>query len=413
MQERIELIGSVPLFASLKPQEIELFALSLRPNEIDAGVLIFREGASDDHFFIIVEGKVEIIKALGEEGERLLAEVGKGSFLGEMSLFIPGGHHTASVRASTPLKVLELTRSELDALLHLHPELAFELLRMFSKRLDESENITIQDLLEKNHQLSTAYHELQEAHLQIVEKEKLESELAVARHIQASLLLHEMPVVQGYDFGALMVPARAVGGDFYDLFPLGKDRIGIAVGDVSDKGVPAALFMALTFSLLRAEAARAANAAETILSVNRLLLNLNSTDMFVTVLFGIMDCRDCSFEYARAGHPLPLIVDSEGQVFELKSGLGQSLGLFDDPTIDRNRILLQPGSIMLIFSDGLSEAVDENDQLVIEKVPEILSRFQGLSASEICSLLWEQVENSGTPAGQQDDFTLVCVKCNG
>jgi phosphoserine phosphatase RsbU/P len=412
MKDISELIASVPLFASLRPREIELLALNLRPHDIPARALIFREGACDDHFFIIVEGRVEIFKALGEEGERFLAERGTGSFLGEMSLFTADGHHTASVRASTPLKVLEMTRSEFDALLHLHPDLAYELLRMFSKRLDESENITIQDLIEKNRQLSLAYEQLQEAHLQIVEKEKLEKELAIARDIQGSMLLHEMPRVHGFDFGALMVPARAVGGDFYDLFPLGHNKIGIVVGDVSDKGVPAALFMALTFSLLRAEASRGAAVLDTILSVNHLLLDLNTTDMFVTVLFGIIDSSTCSFEYVRAGHPLPVILDSEGRPLRLESGLGQSIGLFEEPIIDQNRIVLQSGSVMLLFSDGLSEAIDNNGQMIADNLPEILSSIRDQSAPEICSSLWELVEKFGTSEDQQDDFTLLCVKCN-
>ena len=283
---------------------------------------------------------------------------------------------------------------------------------MFSKRLDESENITIQDLLEKNRQLSLAYQELQDAHLQIVEKEKIEKELAIARNIQASLLLHEMPQLQGFEFGALMIPARAVGGDFYDLFPLGQNKIGLVVGDVSDKGVPAALFMAISFSLLRAEAARGGSVLETILSVNRLLLDLNTTDMFVTVLFGILDSDDLSFEYVRAGHPLPVILNGEGHPLQLKSGLGQSIGLFDDPIIDQNRIELQTGSVLLLFSDGLSEAVDENDHMIADKLPEILTFLRDRPAPEICSCLWDMVKQFDVSADQQDDFTLLCVKCN-
>ncbi len=410
MREIIELIGGVPLFASLRPHEVELLALNLRPHNFPANTLIFREGSCDDHFYIIVEGKVEIIKALGEEGERLLGERGKGSFLGEMSLFSTDGHHTASVRASKPLRVLEMTRLEFDALLHHHPELAYELLRMVSKRLDESENITIQDLLEKNRQLSLAYQELRDAHLQIVEKEKIEKELAIARNIQASLLTQDMPRLQGYEFGALMVPARAVGGDFYDLIPLGKNQIGLVVGDVSDKGVPAALFMALTFSLLRAEASRGTSALETILAVNHQLLGLNSTNMFVTILFGILDSKSSSFEYVRAGHPMPMVLDGEGHAVALESSLGQSLGLFDQPIIDHNRVELQSGSMLLLFSDGLSEAVDANDQFIADNLPELLTGIRDRPAQEICGCLWDMMEHFGAAAEQQDDFTLLCVK---
>jgi serine phosphatase RsbU (regulator of sigma subunit) len=122
----------------------------------------------------------------------------------------------------------------------------------------------------------------------------------------SSVLPETLPDLPGYEFGALMIPARAVGGDFYTFFQLPKNRLGIVVGDVSDKGVPAALFMALTYSLIRAEAVRTSSPVQAFRKVNQHLLQMNSSSMFVTMVYGILDCGNGEFRFARAGHH-PLI----------------------------------------------------------------------------------------------------------
>ena len=153
---------------------------------------------------------------------------------------------------------------------------------------------------------------LKAAQAQIIEKEKLEQELRTARRIQQSILPMELPRLPGYDFGATILSARTVGGDLYDFIPLGEGRLGIAVGDVSDKSVPAAIFMALTRSLLRAEATRSVvrppSPRQALQRVNKLLLDMNDAGMFVTLLYGILDGPRRTFSYPRAGHELPLIV---------------------------------------------------------------------------------------------------------
>jgi Serine phosphatase RsbU, regulator of sigma subunit len=118
--------------------------------------------------------------------------------------------------------------------------------RVLSLRLEQHQNRTIRDLQEKNLQLTQAYEQLKAAQAHLIEKEKMERELEVARGIQQSMVPRKLPHLPGFDFGARMMPARAVGGDFFDFIPLSESTLGIVIGDVSDKGVPAALFMALT-----------------------------------------------------------------------------------------------------------------------------------------------------------------------
>ena len=208
---RIALIRKVPLFASLRGTETQFLAEILRGVEIPAGALLFREGEPGASFDILVDGQVEVIKALGTPDERLLAVRGPGDFFGEMSLLDPDGLRTASVRARTPVCLLEMARPDFDALLQHRPALAYEIMRVLSLRLRESDNATIADLREKNRELSQAYAELKAAQAQIIEKEKLEQELRMAHRIQQSILPGKLPRLAGYDFGALMMPARSVG----------------------------------------------------------------------------------------------------------------------------------------------------------------------------------------------------------
>jgi serine phosphatase RsbU (regulator of sigma subunit) len=127
------------------------------------------------------------------------------------------------------------------------------MVQTLTKRLDATTTLSFNDFQEKNRQLQQAYDDLKAAQVQIIEKERLENELQVAAEIQVSILPQELPIVPGYTFGALMYPASMVGGDFYDVFTMDRDRIGLVVGDVSNKGIPSAIFVARTHALVMSE----------------------------------------------------------------------------------------------------------------------------------------------------------------
>jgi serine phosphatase RsbU (regulator of sigma subunit) len=404
-------LSSIPLFSSLPVEEITHLKETLTAIGIPAGKVLFREGHSDDKFYILLEGQVEVIKSLGLEGERVMGLREAGTLLGEMSLFTRDGCHTASVRSVTPLRMYKVTRTELDALLHRQPQLAYEIIRLLSNRLDESENITILDLKEKNRRLTIAYQELQAAQEQIIEKERLEKELEISGQIQQSILPEFLPDIPGYEFGALMIPARAVGGDFYTWFKLGRERIGIVVGDVSDKGVPAALFMALTYSLIRAEGVRTSSPVQALRKVNQHLLQMNSSGMFVTLVYGILDLKSGDFHFARAGHPTPYLLDENGGFVEVQVSSGQALGLFDGLPIDEQTIHLPPGGTLLLYSDGVNENMDaRGEEFGIGMLTETMQANRIRSSQKICEQLWHDVQLHGEGEPQQDDFTTVVVK---
>jgi serine phosphatase RsbU (regulator of sigma subunit) len=404
-------LSTIPLFAGLPVSEIKHLEATLSASGFPAGKVLFHERHSDDKFYILLEGQVEVVKSLGKPEERILGVREAGNLLGEMSLFTRDGRHTASVRSLTPLRLMKVTHAELDALLHRQPQLAYEIIRLLSRRLEESENITILDLKEKNQRLWEAYEELKAAHEQIVEKEKLEKELEISRQIQQSILPETLPNPRGFQFGALMIPARAVGGDFYTFFKLGKDRLGIVVGDVSDKGVPAALFMALTYSLIRAEGVRTNSPVQAFRKVNQHLLQMNSSSMFVTLVYGILDYSSGDFHYARAAHPAPYLLDGKGSLVEVPVSSAQPLGLFENLPIDEQRIHLSPGGTLLLYSDGVTETMDnQGTEFGLDLLNQSMADNRTRPAQEICRQLWQDVQAHGGKFPQQDDFTTVVVK---
>jgi serine phosphatase RsbU (regulator of sigma subunit) len=404
-------LSTIPLFASLPAEEIRHLEATLSASACPSGRVLFHEGHSDDKFYILLEGQVEVVKSLGRPEERVMGVREAGNFLGEMSLFTQDGCHTASVRSLTPLRLLKVTHAELDALLHRQPQLAYEIIRLLSHRLEESENLTILDLKEKNQRLMEAYEELKAAQEQIIEKEKLEKELEISRQIQQSILPETLPDPPGYEFGALMIPARAVGGDFYTFFKLGRDRLGIVVGDVSDKGVPAALFMALTYSLIRAEGVRTGSPVQAFRKVNQHLLQMNSSSMFVTLVYGILNYGSGDFHFARAAHPAPYLLDGEGRLAEVPVSLAQPLGLFDAPPFDEQCIHLPPGGTLLLYSDGVTETMDaQGAEFGLDSLYQTMTANRARPAQEMCGQLWQDVQAHGGDLPQQDDFTTVIIK---
>jgi len=406
-----QILKQVPLFAPLPSSEILHLVDTLRHRDLAAGAVFIHENEIADHFFVLLEGQIEIIKALGTPEERILAVGETGSFIGEMGLINPGSLRTASARARTPVKLLEMNRAEFDALLNRQPSLAYKMVRVLSLRLEMEQNRTIRDLQQKNVQLTQAYERLKVAQSQLIEKEKMEKEMDVARGIQQSMVPRKLPRMTGFDFGALMIPARAVGGDFFDFVPLSRDRLGIVIGDVSDKGVPAAMFMALTSSLLRAEAPRAPSPSDALRHVHRQLIQINDAGMFVTLLYGILDGPTRAFHYARAGHELPLVCNDRGDFLTLASTVGLPVGADDEILLDEQTVPLSPGSTLLLYTDGITDVLDsEGKQLGFDQLGQIVLAHRERSAQAVCDALLKMATRHRGETPQYDDITLVAVQ---
>lgn len=405
------ILSRIPIFSSLRPDEIRHLLDSLRPVQTKAGELLFREGERGECFYIILEGRLEVVKAMGTPDERLLNVRGPGDYIGEMSLLDPDGLRTASVLSTCDARLLAMDRADFEFLLNRRPSIGQEMARTLSLRLRDTDNAIIRDLQEKNRQLNDAYENLKAAQAQIIEKEKLERELQLALEIQLSMLPRELPSVPGYEFGARMAPARVIGGDFFDFVPLDEDHLGIAIGDVSDKGIPAAIFMAMTRSLMRSEARLNESPREALMGVNRHLLEMNDAGMFVTVLYGVLDRVTSRFSYARAGHTKPMIRRGGGSVVTPPAGAGQPLAVFTDPALDEQTVTLAPGELMLFYTDGVTDATDAEGSLFgLERMERTLAASSHRTAQNICDQFIETVSSYQDGQAQNDDITLVAVR---
>lgn len=240
---------------------------------------------------------------------------------------------------------------------------------------------------------------------------RLEDEMEMARQTQQSILPLKYPQHRCYDFGALMIPAQAVGGDFYDFIPLSDTQVCIVIGDVSDKGLPAALFMALTFSLVHAETGHGRTPSQILQAINRYLLAMNTSGMFVTLLYCVLDYKTGKMRYARAGHPPPLVIGPTGELLGMGYDDGQPLGLFHNVLLDEHEITIPAGGLALLFSDGLNEAANrQGGEFGFKRIRDELLAHRGEGAREICKRLWRAVEAHSGDFPHQDDFTAVVVK---
>ncbi len=406
--------GRTGFFAVLLEDELARLKASLHHIVVPAGTLLMREGDPSDGAYLILSGEMEVIRGLGTPEEAVLHALEPGETIGEMSLLNPGQTRSASVRAVTDCEVLALTPADFDALLSLSPTMGYELAREMSQRLRESDSATIRDLRQKNQALTEAYQALQAAQAQIIEKEAMERELAVARQIQTSMLPRHAPSLPGFDFGMRILPARQVGGDLYDFIPLDKDRVGIVAGDVCGKGVPSALVMAMTRSILRTEARRRHSPAKTLAAVNRNLLEMNDSGLFVTVLYGILDRTTRQFVYVRAAHETPVLLTAEGEVAQAPPGIGQPLGILDAPEMDEQTLVIPPGGTLLLHSDGVPDAVNPAEEAFgyARLRDAVAAAGRGLAAQALCDTLIDILVAYRGSAAQYDDITLVAVRAH-
>lgn len=405
------LINQLPLFAALPPEEIGKLADMLHPCEYAVDEVLFREGDPGDSFSIVLEGQVAVIKAMGTLDERILAILGPGEFIGEMSLLYRDRMRSASARAHTRLLLLEMTHDNFKALLLRQPILAFRIMQEMSIRMRNSEDATIRDLQQMNQELAEAYVELQNAQAQLIEKEKLEHELLLARKIQEAILPKQLPELPGWQVAAHWQPARAVSGDFYDFIEFSGGKQGLVIGDVTGKGVPAALVMATTRSGLHAVVKLKEDPSAILFELNNLLATDLPPGMFVTCLFVVFDPANGRLRFANAGHELPYLCAS-ASASELRA-TGMPLGLMPDMLYEEKEAVLAPGDTLLMYSDGLVEAHNpEREMFGFPRLHLLLQQHSwGQDGPALIHFLLGQLAEFTTAAGEQeDDVTFVTLK---
>ena len=276
------------------------------------------------------------------------------------------------------------------------------------KRIEEELRQLHKDLekrvAERTEQLKIAMAKQQE---EARERERIEQELRVARLIQQTLLPKTLPGLPGYDVAAYYQPAREVGGDFYDFLELEDGRLGLIVGDVSGKGVPAAIVMAITRTMLRA-AYRLGSPGEILEQANNILYPEIPPNMFVTCLVALLDTRTGWLQYANAGHDLPYLRHADG-VNELRA-TGMPLGLMPNMSYEQKEVTLKPGESILLYSDGLVEAHGpQREMFGFPRMRGFVEAHPG-GAALIDSLLTELERFTGEDWEQEDDITLLTLQ---
>ncbi len=243
-----------------------------------------------------------------------------------------------------------------------------------------------------------------------VEKGRMERELQVAREVQASLIPRETPKVPGWDFAALWRPAREVSGDFYDWIPSEK-RLGIVIADVTDKGMPAALFMANTRSLLRSVVANPAPPSEALATVNRLVCADSTTGMFVTLCYLRLDPSSGDVVYVNAGHNPPIYYHAASDEFSEFERTAMPLGIDGDQSFGQGVLRMEPGDFVLLYTDGVTEATNAAlEEYGLARLRLAVEGGRRLAAGDLMSAVDRQVTDFVGPSARSDDITIVVVR---
>ena len=245
-------------------------------------------------------------------------------------------------------------------------------------------------------------------------KERIQSELDMASNIQQSILPRTYPAFPErpeMDIFAKTIPAREVGGDFYDFFMLDEDKVGIVVADVSGKGVPAALFMTVARTLIKNAAAHSPHPDEVLAEVNSQIMPENEMCMFVTVFYGIYNLATGHLVYCCAGHPAPFVRRTGGKVEPLEQTDGMAVGIFDELGLTRAETVLQKDEILLAFTDGLDEGINPDEEMFgMERIASWLDQAQVNGAPDMIDDLVDTHRRFTGEAEQFDDLTLLLLR---
>lgn len=427
-----------------------LETVSLAPGEV-----LFRESDAADAMFLIESGVLAVVLEVEGAGRSELRRFGAGQFLGEMALY-RSELRTATVEAVGEVKLWRLTAAKLRDVESRHPQLAIALHRHVASLLAERVSFSNMELKEPLARLAHALRGLatsdfsgtgwdrsgvaQEAqrgdevgavaqameflasHLQqhiaalrqqTAAREAIESELRIAGEIQSSLLPPPLSAAerQRVDFSAFIKPAREAGGDLYDGFFLPDGRFFTLVGDVSGKGVSAAVFMALAAMAVRTLARKLSDPGELLAQVNLLLCERNETMQFVTACAVFFDPANGELTWANAGHPLAAVISASGVLTWLEGPRAAPLGVFEETKFVTQRHVLAPHDTLLVYSDGVSEAMDAHSSLFgSEKIQQCLAGGMISDSAQTVERVVAAVLSHQGDAAQADDITLVALR---
>lgn len=345
------------------------------------GDFLFRAGDKADKMFYISKGAIKLVE--------INKVVKESEIIGEMGIFSPFSKRTATAVCEEDVETYTMGREEVTKFIGQDPDMAVDLIKLSIKRFIE--NLTAETKA----------------------RERIESELRIAQQIQASMLPTVFPVSTSFEIFAMMEAAKEVGGDFYDFFFIDDKRICFVIGDVSGKGVPAALFMAITKTLIKTVAKQGCETDEILARVNNILCPDNQTCLFVTIFCAVLDTSTGTIQYCNAGHNPPLTVSSAGTDY-VKVASGFVVGVMENSKCEHQSLKLSPGDTIFLYTDGVTEAMNtEKLQFGEARLKETLARLSSKDVQTMIKVVRRDVFDFAHGADQSDDITMLALKYTG
>jgi len=404
----------------------ELLELA-EPVELADGQCLFRQGEAGDAAFLVVAGAVAVVVET-PLGEVAMATLGPQQVVGEIAVFSDLAR-TATVRAIGDTLLLRLEREQLADTIARHPETAFGLIAAMGRRIHalnqplalltlaaqalaqgDGDSRILARMADDNQDVGPFARSFQKIVHEMEGKQARQQELAVAARLQQSILPRRLDLGAGWDMAAFMKPARDVGGDFYDWFPTRDGRVALVVADVSGKGVPAALFMAVSRTLIRASVLAGGSIETALSSANAQLEAENDEAMFVTVFLAELDPKAGTLRYVNAGHCDGCLRRAAGGL-EILGTTGPAVALLPAVPYRAETVAIGPGDLLLLSSDGVSEAFSVGDELFGDaRLAEVLRLQPMASAAGALDAVAGAVAAFAAGAEQSDDITCLALR---
>jgi phosphoserine phosphatase RsbU/P len=390
-------LTDIKLFSSLEPHQFDVVTRVGRYIKLSDGAMLVEAGHENHHLYIVLSGKMEV--RLHHDASSPIIYIEPGDLIGEMSI-IDGGKTSAYVRSAGASELLSIHEDDFWQHLSPLPGLMRNLTRMVTQRFRLANEEAARSLTQQ------LYYE------------HLKRELAAAGTIQMGMLHRRFPLFPHHpevEVHATLVPAKEVGGDLYDAFALDDEHILIAVGDVSGKGMPAALFMMRTLTLLRSHAHMRTPPEELLGILNGVLCESNETDMFVTMYIAILCTSSGEMRLLNAGHLPPLISRQGGAFQEVTEAKGALLGVMPAARFRSAEITLASGDRMLFYTDGVTEAENpEQEQFSLQRTRMVLDDLDaGIDMQGVVEGLAQAVGDYAGSAAQSDDITILALRFIG
>jgi serine phosphatase RsbU (regulator of sigma subunit) len=363
-------------------EELALYFSQTARLNLPQGAILMREGIGGDEMYVLVEGEL-LITVQGKRIDYLTP----GMILGEMAM-IDDRPRSATATAATDCTLARLDRQQFRDLIRLSPQFALTVMNVMSlrtRRLMEVE----------------------------VTRQRMEEELAIGRRIQLSLLPRDCPQVAGYDLAAGYRAAREVGGDLYDFIVphAHPHQVHLVVADVTGKGVPAALYMAVSRTIFHTYALEEHSPAQALQRMNRLIRQDEATPLFLSAFYSILDTQTHVLTYANAGHNPPIWLHHDTGETELLEARGIVLGAFDGFTPEEKSCAVSPGDYIVFFTDGITEARNASGEFFDdERLEALIASRRWANSHELVAAIVLAVDEFAAGAPQADDFTVVVVR---